>query len=197
MTAIGTALPWAYLLAVRPKLQRWGATDDEVQMALPGDELVPNPGYQHTRAITINAPAAAVWPWLAQIGQGRGGFYSYDWLENLAGCEIHSADRVHPEWQDIRVGNTVAVMPNFGPKVIGVEPGRSITLESWGTYAILPVDSQTSRLIARARHPLSWGAITYLLTLEIPHFVMERKMLLGIKERAERVWGSQAADAAG
>ena len=78
---------------LRPKRIRWGATDDEVQQTVPGDELVPQPKWSYTQAITIRAPAAEVWPWLVQMGQGRGGFYSYESLENLVGCDIHNTDR--------------------------------------------------------------------------------------------------------
>jgi hypothetical protein len=186
LAALGAAFPWVYFLAIRPWHRRWGATDEEVRMALPGDELVPEPGYQHTRAVTIQAPAEAAWPWLAQIGQGRGGFYSYDWLENLAGCDIHSADRIHPEWQDPRPGDTLAVLRGWGPNLAAVEPGRALVIEQWGTYAIRPIDEGTSRLIARGRQPGGWPSLAYLLTLEIPHFIMERGMLLGLKARAER-----------
>jgi hypothetical protein len=186
LVALGAAIPAIYLLALRPWHRRWGATAEETRRSLPGDELVPVPGYQHTRAVTVEAPAEAVWPWLAQIGQGRGGFYSYDWLENLAGCDIHSADRIHPEWQDPRPGDTVAVLRGWGPKLARVDPGRALVIEHWGTYTVRPLDAGTSRLIARARHPRGWGVLAYLLTTEIPHFIMERQMLLGIKRRAER-----------
>jgi hypothetical protein len=186
LVALGAAFPWVHLVLVRPWMARWGATDAERRTPLPGDELIPEPAYQLTRAVTVRAPAAAVWPWLAQIGQARGGFYSYDWLENLAGCAIHSADRIHPEWH-LRVGDAVGLMPvpGFGPRVAAVEPGRALVLAGWGTFAVEPVDATTSRLIARARQPRGVGQIVYALALEIPHFVMERRMLLGIKARAE------------
>ena len=89
----------------RARYLRWGATDDELNVALPGDELVPAPDLTATRAVTVRAPAGEVWRWVAQLGQGRGGFYSYDFLENLVGCDIHSAERVVPEWQLIAVGD--------------------------------------------------------------------------------------------
>jgi hypothetical protein len=190
LLAFGAAFPWAYFLAIRPWHRRWGATEEEVRMALPGDELVPDPGYEHTRAVTIHAPAEAVWPWLAQIGQGRGGFYSYDWLENLAGCDIHSADRIHPEWQAVKPGDPLAIMRGWGTKLAAVDPGRALVIDGWGTYAVRPLDARSSRLIARARQPRGMGALAYLLTVEIPHFLMERKMLLGLKARAERAAGS-------
>jgi len=186
LAVLGAAIPWVYFLAIRPWHRRWGATEEEARMPLPGDELVPDPGYENTRAVTIHAPAEEVWPWLAQIGQNRGGFYSYEWLENLAGCDIHNADRIHPEWQDVKAGDPLAIVRDWGTKLAAVEPRRSLVIAGWGTYAIRPIDGRTSRLIARARHPKGWASLAYLLTVEIPHFVMERKMLLGIKERAER-----------
>ena len=90
--------------ALRARSLRWGATDEELVATLPGDELVPHPDLTTTRAVTVNARAADVWPWIAQLGQGRGGFYSYDALENLVGCDIHSADRIVPAWQGVAVG---------------------------------------------------------------------------------------------
>jgi hypothetical protein len=189
LTTLGAAAPWLYGLIIRPWHRRWGATAQEPRMPLPGDELVPDPGYQHTRAVTIRAPAGEVWQWLAQIGQGRGGFYSYDWLENLAGCDLHSADRIHPEWQEVRVGDSVDLLPGWGPRVTTVEPGRALVVEGWGTFAVRAVDDHTSRLIVRARQPRGWASLAYLLTLELPHFIMERKMLLGLKQRAERAAG--------
>jgi hypothetical protein len=188
--ALGAAFPWLYFLALRPWHRRWGATDEEVRLALPGDERVPAPGYQHTRAVTVHAPAERVWPWLAQLGQGRGGFYSYDRLENLAGCDVHSAESVHPDWQ-LHAGDTLRVMPGYGPRVVAAGPapegpGYALVIEGWGTYAVRQVDARTSRLLARARQPRGLGVLGYLLAIEIPHFVMERAMLLGIKARAEQ-----------
>ena len=190
LALFGALLPWVYFLAIRPWHRRWGATNQELQVALPGDELVPEPGYQHTRAVTINAPAEQVWPWLAQIGQDRGGFYSYERLENLAGCDIRNADRVHPEWQDLHVGDTVALVRGWGPPVAEIQPGRVLVIEGWGAFIVQPVDDRTSRLIARGRQPRGWASWVYLLALEIPHFIMERKMLLGLKQRAEQAVAS-------
>lgn len=85
-----------YVLVARPRINHWGATDQEHQATWPGDQLVAQPNFVWTNAITIHAPAAQVWPWLVQLGQGRGGLYSYDWLENLIGCDVHSTDRILP-----------------------------------------------------------------------------------------------------
>ena len=86
LVILGAALPWVYMLLIRPWHLRWGATEEEIEKPLPGDDLVPEPGSQFTRAITVNAPAEEVWPWLAQVGQDRGGVYSYEWLESLSGA---------------------------------------------------------------------------------------------------------------
>jgi hypothetical protein len=190
----------AYWFGLRPRHIRWGATDDEVARLLPGDEIVPRPRKWSTRAITIAAPAEAVWPWLAQIGQGRGGLYSYDWLENLAGCEIHSTDRIIPELQNLQAGDVVRLGPEGYPayRVAAIELGRVLVLvgedpdmgaHSWA-FVLEPIDEQTTRLIVRSRDdylPTLANVVIWRLITEPVHFVMERKMLLGIKQRAEAV----------
>jgi hypothetical protein len=192
LTVFGVVLPWAYAFVVHPWHLRWGATDEEVGKPLPGDELVPNPAIESTRSITVNAPVEEVWPWLAQIGQDRGGFYSYEWLENLAGCRMRNADRIHPEWQHREVGERVFLHPAFGLKVTSFEPGRAIVLEGWGPFVVEPIDEKSTRVIIRSRVPRRLDVLLYyLLTFEIPHFIMERRMLKGIKERAERAKDTQ------
>jgi hypothetical protein len=210
--AAGVLAPWVYLLAVRPWLVHWGATDDELRRALPGDDLIPHPIYEVTRAITIQAPVAAVWPWVVQIGQGRGGFYSYDWLENLGGLEIHSADHIVPGLQELAVGDTVPFSPDgSGMTVAVIEPERAlvlaVTVDLWtqaavpaggprpGTYlestwafALERRDEHTTRLIVRGRsdgNPRRWLGLFAALLLELPESVMQRRQLLGIKQRAE------------
>ena len=118
----------AHLLIARPRLLGWGATDQERESLIAGDDLIANANLTATRAITIHASADQVWPWIAQLGQGRAGFYSYDFLENLAGCDIHSADRIVPEWQNIAVGDDVMLAPNAGLTVASQERGRSLVL---------------------------------------------------------------------
>jgi hypothetical protein len=186
IAGLGAGMAATYLFAIRPWLRRWGATDDDMARILPGDELVPDPAIVSTWSVTIDAPAEDVWPWLAQIGQDRGGFYSYEWLENLAGCGLRNADRIHPEWQQRTVGEIVPLHPTFGLPLARFEPGRALVLEGWGPFVVEPIDGRRTRLISRSRVPKGWAAISYALLLEIPHFVMQRKMLLGIKERAER-----------
>ncbi|MDP9464585.1 MAG: hypothetical protein M3P52_08180, partial [Actinomycetota bacterium] len=113
----------------RRRQLRWGATDAEVAVDLPGDNLLPRADLSSTRAITIAAPLVDVWPWIAQMGQGRGGLYSYDFLENLAGCDIHSADRIVDEWQDVAVGDPFRLHPDVALQVRVVDPGHALVVQ--------------------------------------------------------------------
>ena len=115
---------------LRPWYGKWGATSEEVSMTLPGDDLVPSPVLEATRAISIRAPAAAIWPWLVQLGQGRGGFYTYQRLENLAGCGILNADEVIPDFQNIKIGDQVRLGPEGYPAfdVARIEPEVALIL---------------------------------------------------------------------
>lgn len=180
---VGTAL---YALAIRPWHMRWGSEPGDERLPLPGDDQFPEDGTQILHAVTIDAPVEEVWPWLAQLGQDRGGFYSYGWLENLAGCEMNNADCIHPEWQQRELGEIVHLHPAGGLRVSVFEPGRALGLEDWGTFALEPLGADRNRLIARGRVPPGAAAVSYAALMEIPHFLMERRMLLGIKERAER-----------
>jgi hypothetical protein len=192
----------AVTLALRPWYMRWGTTTVELAMTLPGDELVPDARYRVDHAVTIHAPAEAVWPWLAQLGQDRAGFYSYAWLENLAGAHVRNADSIVPAWQQRSRGDLVRAVPpdwmggrfgrDIGWRITLFEPGRAVVLDNWGAFVVLPIDGQTTRLIVRTRgdgRP-SLGAVPLaplgLLLFEPAHFIMQRRMLLGIKERAER-----------
>lgn len=182
-----------YALVIRPWHLRWGATDNELEEQLPGDELVEEPTLNSTRAITINAPAGEVWPWLVQIGQNRGGFYSYAWLENLVGCRMRNADSIVPEWQELRVGDEIWLHPKAPPlRVLAIEPGRAIVLEKAWILLLDPVDETTTRLIVRGRSKFApdlnnaiLNFLVWRVLFEPAHFIMERKMMLGIKERAE------------
>ena len=212
LDAVGGIAAIAVMLVGSPLLRarynRWGATDEECRAAMPGDELVPDPVLKSTRAVTIGAPRDAVWPWLAQIGQGRGGLYSYDDLENLLGLDIHSADEIltlhqHPAPGDlIRLGKPGS--PCF--RVASVDPGRSLVLISadnlteeavptpvvGGTgatwqWVLNPVrQGRATRLVARQLNAHPRGQRLLWRVVETIGFVMERRMLLGVKERAER-----------
>jgi hypothetical protein len=199
--------------ALRPRTLTWGATSDEVVRPLPGDDLVANPLYVTTRAITVKAPAAAIWPWLVQLGQNRGGFYTYDALENLMGLDIHSAATIRPEWQDLHIGEDyVALDPDGSMKmtVAVLEPERAFVilsgspgeppqapgsffkgdLEFSWAFVLDPLDAHTTRLLIRCR--AAWAdtftaRLARPLLLEPVHFVMEERMLRGIRDRAERL----------
>lgn len=194
---VAGALAAVYAFAIRPWHLRWGATDSEVKTSLPADDLVPNPTGEATHAITINAPVSEVWPWLVQIGQDRAGFYSYSWLENLFGCQLRNAERILPEFQHLRAGDSVRLHPEVPPlPVLICEPNKALVLGSnlshpgtWGFF-LKPIDGKTTRLIVRGRE--QWRnnvlySLYYRVLFEPAHFVMERRMLLGIKERAERL----------
>ena len=183
---LATALVATYLAAVRPWMLHWGATTEETDKPLPGDDLVPNPGSQSTRAVTVDAAVGAVWPWLAQVGQDRAGFYSYEWLENLAGCRMRNAEQLHPEWQERAIGDTVYLHHAYGLPVARFERDRMLALKGWGAFVVEPLEGERTRLLARGRTARGPAVILNALLIEIPHFVMERKMLLGIKRRAER-----------
>ncbi len=206
-----TGVLFAGYALTRPRLRHWGTTAEEIRKPLPGDALVPHPKLTTTRAVTISAPAEQVWPWLLQIGQDRGGFYSYDWLENLFGLDIHNADRIVPEWQELEVDDVVRLAPPPDPGLVValVEPERALVLRSphdnlgpavelladrahpvefsWA-FVLEPLDEATTRLLVRERscwapglgNTLAWRGFT-----EPASFVMERKMLHGIKRRAE------------
>jgi hypothetical protein len=211
----GAAAVAGYAWVIRPWTLRWGATNAEVEMALPGDDLLEFPKLSSTHAITIRARPAEVWPWLAQLGQGRGGFYSYDWIENMMGLDIHTAGRLLPEYQNIKVGDVVPLAQDgFAMPVTFVEPEQTLVLHgdtrqgtgelqiplkpgdymaaSWGFHLFERVDGAT-RLVVRFRAdwaPSVQNTIFYRAFLEPGAFLMGRKMLLGIKERAERVAGA-------
>lgn len=195
IAAVGAATAAAvYAFAVRPWYLRWGATREEVARKLPGDEIASGRELDATRALTIHAPVAEVWPWLVQMGQGRGGFYSYTWLENLVGCRMRNADRIRPELQEIALGMPIYLHPKAPPlRITHLEAGRALVLGTSWAFVLEPLDERTTRLIVRGRgrfeNPDLGPVLNFLywrLVFEPAHFVMERKMMLGVKKRAER-----------
>jgi hypothetical protein len=215
--AAGIGFTLAYTLVLRRWFLAWGASAEELKAALPGDEIVPAPRTACTRAIAIAAEPEEVWPWLAQLGQGRGGWYSYDWLENLFGYDIHNVDRVVPELQRIEVGDRVRLGPEGAKadmtlEVAVADPNRALVLRAPGTpaealsagmgfpswaFVIEPARPAGVRLIARWRcdfAPTLVGYLTWKYGVEPIHFVMERKMLKRIKTLAERLHTAGRAD---
>jgi hypothetical protein len=201
-----------YALLVRPWQLCWGATSEETRAPVLGDDLIEQPEYVTTRAVAIQARPEAVWPWIVQIGQGRGGFYTYDRLEQLIGAAIRSSDHILPEFQQLSVGDTVRLSPAGGPTVAILEPGRALVLHdvmdlrtgrsiptgapspfaihwTW-SFSVRPVGDNATRLVVRTRAAFTPRLLCLpasILVLEPVHFFMERGMLLGIKQRAERL----------
>jgi hypothetical protein len=185
-------------------VRNWGATEYEQSAELPGDELVPGEASVTTTAVTVEAPAGEVWRWLVQIGQDRGGMYSYDWLENLLGLHIHSTGEIREEWQHLTPGDLIRLVPKGWPgwpeglalPVARVDPGRSIVLreqppqQPWDaiwSFHVLPLGPGRCRLVSRARSaPVRGAARLAAMVMEPVTVAMTRKMLLGIKQRAER-----------
>jgi hypothetical protein len=197
-----------YALQVRPWHLHMGSTKDEVQRSLPGDELVPNPKFVWNQAITINAPAAKVWPWLVQIGNQRAGWYSWDGIHRLLGVAgsvdyaDRSADRIIPELQNLQIGDIIRMMPEEmgmpGYSVVAIEPDRALVTHSddengasW-VWVLEPIDEDSTRLIVRFRQSWPPGLMNTLmfgLGDELGSLVMQPKTLSGIKQRAEAAAG--------
>jgi hypothetical protein len=187
------------IAALLPWMDRWGATDNEVTASYSGDELVPSPRVIYTRAISINAAPEEIYPWIVQLGALKGGMYSYTWFEtNILRCELINADRIHEEWQDLKVGDLVKMCPgDWGPpayEVAFMETDHAFVIGhqengKWGDiwqFVLVPQADGTTRLIARSRDMKS-GGIWNVIRPAV--FIMERGMLLGIKERAEGTSG--------
>ena len=186
-----SALLWAWYA-------HWGSRPEELRAGLPGDAVMgaKTSDVMVQSAITIHAPPRVVWAWLVQIGQGRGGFYSYDWLESAFGLHIRNAATIEPDLQTLREGDLVRSVPDgwlgmhdVGWKVAKLEPQRVLVLEYWGSFVLVPEGPNETRLIVRTSvadtrdHPVM---AAFGLFWEPIHFVMQRKMMLGMKERAER-----------
>ena len=213
--AVAALVLVGYDTFVRPRILDWGATREERYEQLPGDDVVDDVMTHHTRAVTIDATPEDVWPWLVQIGDRRGGFYSYDWIERLTGTVHyvegrHSATRIHPELQDIQIGDRIAtgsIGDNFriDAPITVVEPNHALVIGTWA-FVLTRRDDGTTRFLVRDRDT-GWlrravprrsglmrmigGAVDYLVG-EPLHFAMVRKMMLGTKARAEHAACTEA-----
>jgi hypothetical protein len=199
MAIVATAA--AAIRAVRRASLRWGATPDELGMTLPGDDLLPAADLRATRAITIAAAPSAVWPWLAQLGQNRGGFYSYDWLENLVGVDIHTVDSIKPELQIRAVGDDVNLAAQVALSVVEFDEERALVLRgavapdgtgagapydfTWA-FVLQPRSDGSTRLVVREQYAYltNWAALL-VEPVEMVSFLMTERMLRGIRNRAE------------
>jgi hypothetical protein len=204
LLVVGVVAWAAYSFLIRPWHLTWGATNAEISAVQPGDEYIPQPaGDVITRAITIHASPAEIWPWLVQIGADKAGLYSYTALERLIFCPQTNADRIHPEWQGLQVGDLVKLCPKVpGPPpyhVVAIQPERALILgqpalseqdkalgvdwmNTW-SMVLEPVDASTTRLIQRSRNAADFG---WMKLIEPGEFIMERGMLRGIQARAEQ-----------
>jgi hypothetical protein len=207
IVGIGVILTGFYLWMLYPWMTRWGATNAEVETSYPGDDLVADAGLVTTRAVTVQATPAQIYPWLVQLGVDRGGMYSLLWVENLMGLHVKNADRIHEEWQTLQVGDLVRFTPeeyflNPGPGLWVKQMEREQALvfcfgmetempdpctDTW-QFVLTPQADGTTRLILRSQSAAgagmsaSAGKVFQGLT-----FIMERSMLLGIRERAEQL----------
>ena len=185
-------------MSLRKRYLYWGATAAEIERVMPGDAAIPEATYDTTLGITIDAPAADIWPWLVQMGYRRGGLYSYDWLDRLFGfLDAPSAERVLPEHQRLAVGDVIPIGRGDGFPVTAIEPLRSMVLGGetgdgfrwvW-QFGLYPLDERRTRLVSRnrARLPRTLGSALFMCALEPAAFIMTRGMLLGLKRRAERL----------
>jgi hypothetical protein len=192
LATLGAVSFGVYLRFIRPWQLRWGATDDEVASAMPGDDVVRHPTFDATRAVTIQARPEEIWPWLVQMGMTRAGWYSYDWLDNLG---RPSAQRIIPELQHVAVGDVIPMSPDGkqGMRVKAFEPNQWML---WGDakgaatwyWGLDLLDESRTRLITRVRMHYHWlsPALLFDLLIEFTDIIMMRKCMLGIKQRAER-----------
>lgn len=203
---LGAMVASAVTPFLRDRRSRWGAGGLGEARRYPGDELVPRPLWGWTHAVEVSAAAEDVWPWLAQIGADRAGFYSYSWLENVAGCRLRNAERVHPEWET-HEGDGLSLHPKVPPlRIVSVQRGRHVLAHgpadeaartagrpwvavTW-LFLVEPLEPGRSRVISRYRCATSLDLRTRAAfgpaLVEPIGFVMDRRMLLGIKSRAER-----------
>jgi hypothetical protein len=188
-------LQMVYSTLLLPRLNQGGATTDEIASSQPGDEIVATDWFQNTLALTIQAPPNRVWPWIAQLGQERAGFYSYDFLEGLFPCQIHNRDQIFPQWQGRQIGDFMSACAGVGGWRIAVfQPDRALVVRDdhstpWSlAFTLTPAGSNGTRLITRMRYPdpgnLAMRLADWVIIQPI-HTYMQRGILFGTRTRAE------------
>lgn len=209
----------AGLACARLRWRNWGALPTELKLALPGDELILEPAGVVTRGVSVEAPPFEAWQWLVQIGQDRGGMYSYDWLENLLGLHIHSAREIRDDWQNLQVGDRITLVrpgwlglkKGYSLPVERIDQGRAIVLfqappehpwEAVWSFHVVSAGPERCRLISRSREAIKPGVGPTIgrvvgQAMDPITLLMTRKMLLTIKRRAEDHWRSRTAAATG
>jgi hypothetical protein len=194
---IASILILVYSIPIRRWFTRWGATAADLSRVMPGDWHVPEPAYRATLAVTMTATPEDIWPWLVQMGYRRGGLYSYDWLDRLFGyLDAPSATRILPQFQHLNGGDEIPIGRAGGFPVSLVDPPRALVLSgeadavAWvWQFGIYPVDAGRTRLVSRnsVRTPHTVGSWLFLRVIEPAAFLMTRRMLLGLTQRAERL----------
>src|SRR6476620_6855231 len=186
-----------YWFPIRRWMNQWGATSSDVARVMAGDRLLPDQTYSGTTAVIVNAKPEQIWPWLVQIGYQRGGLYSYDWLDRIFGyLDRPSATRILPEFQHLAVGDRIPLGRGPSWPVAVLEPNRALVLDmrnmgglDWvWQFGLYPIDETHTRLISRSRvraHAVWARLLTH--AIEPAGFLMTRRMLLGLKQRAERL----------
>ena len=193
--AVILTLAVLYWFPLRRWFARWGATFEDIDRIMAGDAIILEPTHSATHAVTVDAPPEDIWPWLVQLGYQRGGLYSYDWLDRIFGfLDRPSADRILPEFQHLAVGDRIRLGPLQELTVAALEPVRALVLRyqargfEWvGQFGVYPLDDNRSRLVTRGteRYANTVGTWLFMRVMEPAAFIMTRRMLLGVKARAE------------
>ena len=201
------AIALLYWFPVRRSFARWGATHDDLARVMAGDGLIANPTHSATHAVTVEACPGDIWPWLVQIGYRRGGLYSYDWLDRLFGfLDRRSADRVLSEFQHLAVGDQVSLGPREHLTVRILDPRRSLVLSYVGhdlewvwEFGLFPLGRGRTRLVSRGTEHFPNTVLAWVLmrVMEPAALIMTRRMLIGLKQRAEKLRAQRFAGEAG
>jgi hypothetical protein len=193
-----------YWFRVRRWFSRWGATAGDLTRVMAGDSVIVTPMHLQTHAITVDAPPECIWPWLVQMGYGRGGLYSYDWLDRLFGyLDRPSANCILPQFQQLAVGDVIPLGRGSAFPVTAVEPYRALVLSGrsdefqwvW-QFGLYPLDGGRTQLVSRGaqRFPNTIGRWLFMRVMEPAAFIMTRRMLLGLKQRAEALRAARTSD---